>query len=254
MTTDQHEIVSFPGSHRLSIWPTADEACAYVADLVTALNETAASDGVSAAVAVPGGNTPLNVFRRLQEQDDNLEALKIFLSDERCVPITDQLSNAGALASASPKLAQKLQLVSAYGAPSASAEQWHGEQSTEIETWLAANDRNEFDLTIVGLGEDGHIASLFPASRQLTASGLVTYIDDAPKAPKERISLTLDFINRSRQIVVLACGSAKRDALICSLGGRSISLPASLLDPNKTTVVCDRAAYPGKRFAGLVPS
>ena len=70
-----------------------------------------------------------------------------------------------------------------------------------------------FDLVVLGVGEDGHTASLFPGHPALNADGLTVGIHDAPKPPPERVSLTLGVLRDARRVIILATGAGKADAV-----------------------------------------
>lgn len=95
------------------------------------------------------------------------------------------------------------------------------------------------DVALLGLGEDGHVASLFPGHQLLEAAGVVAALTDSPKPPKVRVTLTLPVLaTASTTRVVLATGAAKRDALTRLLA-RDPSLPATRL--GALTVVTDQS-------------
>lgn len=87
----------------------------------------------------------------------------------------------------------------------------------------------EFDIVMLGMGPDGHIASLFPGFPQLDASGVdVVSVTDSPKPPPSRISLTLDALNRTREVWFLVTGEGKADAAARAIGGADFHvIPAS---------------------------
>lgn len=76
-----------------------------------------------------------------------------------------------------------------------------------------------FNICILSLGPDGHIASLFPNKYNLNDKHYVSYIEDAPKKPSERISLTINSINLSNEVWILATGDEKKDAVKLALYG-----------------------------------
>ncbi|MCT2990461.1 6-phosphogluconolactonase [Propionibacterium freudenreichii] len=88
----------------------------------------------------------------------------------------------------------------------------------------------QFDITMLELGDDGHIASIFPNHPSYAVQSTTTLqavgVADAPMGPPERVTLTLPAINRSRQVWMLASGATKQDALAGSLRGES-RYPAS---------------------------
>jgi 6-phosphogluconolactonase len=69
-----------------------------------------------------------------------------------------------------------------------------------------------FDLHLLGMGPEGHVNSLFPHTPELTATGTVVAVRDCPKPPPSRVSLTLAALGTARQVWLLVCGTAKREA------------------------------------------
>ena len=108
------------------------------------------------------------------------------------------------------------------------------EACLRVENALAADFGGRLDVLLLGMGEDGHIASLFPGQSWLP--GPVQVIEDSPKTPRERISLGLSLLSTALEAVLLATGEAKRDALRRLLQGDP-SLPATALP--RITVVTD---------------
>ncbi len=82
---------------------------------------------------------------------------------------------------------------------------------------LALGDRGPFDLLMLGLGPDGHVASLFPGHPVLNAEGVAVAVHDSPKPPPDRVTLTFEALNRSREVWFLVSGSAKADAVAAAL-------------------------------------
>ena len=93
------------------------------------------------------------------------------------------------------------------------------------------------DLLLLGMGPDGHTASLFPGNPALEARGLVVGVRDAPKPPPERISLTLPAIRAARRILILAAGEDKAEAVVRASRGE---VPAGMV--GDATWMLDRAA------------
>lgn len=77
-----------------------------------------------------------------------------------------------------------------------------------------------FDLHLLGMGPEGHVNSLFPRTPELTAQADVVAVRDCPKAPPERISLTLRAVHTAREVWLLVCGSAKREAAGHAVSGK----------------------------------
>ena len=101
-----------------------------------------------------------------------------------------------------------------------------------------------FDIIHLGLGEDGHTASLFPGNPALAeAKALVARVANAPKPPPERLTLTFPVINAARAVLVMVQGASKKDALARVLR-RDSALPASHVAPadGELAFLVDRAA------------
>ena len=158
-------------------------------------------------LAIPGGSAaaamravlaglPVEVRRRLH----------LTWVDERCVPLADRDSNRGEAARAGllpGDCAVTLPL-------------WWDDVSAGVALGrVGAGLREQFadglDVALLGLGEDGHIASLFPG--RAPRASTVAYISDSPKPPAERMTLTLAMLQRAGLCVLLATGAGKREAL-----------------------------------------
>lgn len=93
-----------------------------------------------------------------------------------------------------------------------------------------------FDVVMLGLGPDGHVASLFPGHPGLDATGSVVGVRDSPKPPPLRISLTLETLNRSRAVWFVVDGEAKADAVARALaGGDPHEIPARAVQGHQET-------------------
>ena len=107
------------------------------------------------------------------------------------------------------------------------------------------------DVVILGIGPDGHIASLFPGASTLDADPheLCLPVEEAPKPPPERITLSLPVLRAARGCTLLATGASKADAVSAMLGEPSRHVPASLLRRERLTVIVDDAAAPASAVA-----
>ncbi|KAH8496526.1 hypothetical protein H0E87_019332 [Populus deltoides] len=103
------------------------------------------------------------------------------------------------------------------------------------------SDCPKFDLILLGMGPDGHVASLFPNHPMLDQkSEWVTFITDSPKPPPERITFTLPVINSASNVAVVVTGESKAEAVhlaIDDVGPDYLSLPARLVQPTKGKLV-----------------
>ncbi len=113
---------------------------------------------------------------------------------------------------------------------------------------LAAHVTDGFEVLMLGVGPDGHVASLFPDRPELGSTDPVVPVADSPKPPPERISLTLPTINRARAVWLLASGSAKAEAVALALGAGAGEHPvpaAAVSGLTETVWFLDRDAAAG---------
>ena len=98
---------------------------------------------------------------------------------------------------------------------------------------------NRLDITLLGMGDDGHTASLFPGTSSLEEQELLAVTSHAPVEPIQRITLTFPALNNSRTVFFLVAGNNKADALDCVLGQPSSisSCPAGAIQPADGTLV-----------------
>ncbi|MBI5543007.1 MAG: 6-phosphogluconolactonase, partial [Deltaproteobacteria bacterium] len=161
------------------------------------------------------------------------KALRLTWVDERCVPFDDPDSNrgaayrAGSLDSSRPP-AIELPLFLDHESQAAAVER--------VIRQLGESFGGGLDVLLLGMGEDGHIASLFPGRAEALSSEPVVAVPDSPKPPPRRVSLTLATLATARHAVLLATGLGKRIALQ-RLSRADPALPASAL--SALTVVTD---------------
>jgi len=108
------------------------------------------------------------------------------------------------------------------------------------------NGRPRFDLIHLGLGEDGHTASLFPGDPALEEQTAIVVAVRATKPPPERMTLTFPVLNAARAVLFLVQGAGKREPLAGVLA-RDPRFPASHVQPvdGELSFIVDRAAFPG---------
>jgi 6-phosphogluconolactonase len=206
-----------------------------LADVASRLAAVMASEIEAGArnVVLAGGTTPMRAHELLGALVRDWTDVQLWFGDERCVPPDDPESNYGQAAA---------RLI----APGATWHRMKGELGPEAGAAAYAEELGEtpLDLVVLGMGPDGHTASLFPDHPALLAEGSVVGIRDAPKPPPERITLTLPRINVAERIVLVVTGEAKRDALARVLDGPDHATPASLLARDRLLVIADASALP----------
>lgn len=180
-----------------------------------------------ARLAIPGGSALAAATSARASVGEAWRQVRLTWVDERCVPLADAASNRGA--------AVRLGLIPVAGNPGdeispASVLPLFEDGETpqaavERVRMLWARDFHErLDVVLLGMGEDGHVASLFP-SRTMPTDGWVAHVADSPKPPSDRITLTRAALATAEQVVLVAAGESKRDALERLLAGEA-ALPA----------------------------
>ncbi len=215
--------MSGPHLH-LDVYPDAEAACRAAAQrLAQALRE-----GGTAALA--GGSTPRPAYRMLAGMDLPWRALTVLPTDERCVPPDHPGRNDRMLAEALGDRGYRLVRLPAELGPEAGARRAEAQVAPLL----------PFRVVLLGLGEDGHTASLFPGHPALQATGWVAPVRRAPKPPPERITLTLRALSHTETALLLVTGAAKRDALHLLMTGADVP-PRRLTVPH-LTILADREA------------
>lgn len=193
------------------------------------------------SVALSGGGTALIFLPALRAAKVDWSKITLFWADERAVPADDPESNYG--------IAERM-LLSPLGAKAPRALRMPadmpnlGEAALKYDEELATLLRGgALDLVLLGIGEDGHVASLFPghpSTQESLASpnipslragqgARVIAVEDAPKPPKRRLSLTLRFLLQTRQIWVVAVGPRKLPVLQAALSKTQHSTPLDVI-------------------------
>ncbi|GAB4486554.1 MAG: 6-phosphogluconolactonase [Anaerolineales bacterium] len=231
----------------LEIFPNPTALVNYAADLFT--QQAEASPG-KFSVALSGGSTPRALYERLSTTDlaERIPWPKIhlFWGDERCVPPDHPESNygmtAGALLSRIPIPTENIHRIRGELPPAEAASLY------EAELRAFFGETPAFDLIFLGIGEDGHTASLFPGSPALaeTARWVVDVEHTTPPPPLvSRVTLTFGVLNAARRVVFLASGASK--AAILAQVWQGVNLPASQIGPTNGDLLwlVDQAAAAG---------
>jgi 6-phosphogluconolactonase len=156
-------------------------------------------------LVLAGGTTPKRCYELLSGMEIEWGRVSVLFGDERCVRPDHPESN---YRMARQALLNKVAPATVYRMP---AELGPDEGAKLYEHVVAAV--SPLDLVTLGVGEDGHTASLFPGHPALKAEGLVTGIHDSPKPPPERVTLTLKALLAARTVIILATGEGKAEAV-----------------------------------------
>jgi 6-phosphogluconolactonase len=170
----------------------------------------------SAVLGVPGGRSVAELFAHLAGAPVAWDRVDLFPADERCVPLESEQSNYRLIREelrepVAQKGISEGPMVHAYHhdpeAPGASLDRFN-------ERFHGRVPQGRFDVLVLGVGEDGHVASLFPEHAVLgSAESEYIAISDAPKPPADRVTITPALVRSARTVVLLLFGEAKRPAL-----------------------------------------
>ncbi len=181
-------------------------------------------------IVLAGGSTPKSIYALLAREQADWSNWHVYHNDDRCLPVDDAERNS--------KMAREVWLSQV-----AIPENQIHDIPTELGNIEGAKAYAEtlkgvrtFDLVILGLGEDGHTASLFPDQMiDNTADAVAVY--DAPKPPADRVTISAKRLNNTHEVMFLVTGAGKQEAVDKWRTGRSI--PATLIKPkNGVDVYC----------------
>ncbi len=221
--------------------PTAADLAHTVASALLDLLEREQSAGRLPAVCLTGGTIADAIHREVARQavgrNVDWRRVELWWGDERFVPADDPERNAGQARAAwldHVDLDQEL----VREMPS-SDQEYVGvvDAAATYSEVVRAHGRGGFDLVMLGIGPDGHVASLFPGSAQLEADGVAVAVTDSPKPPPQRVSLTFGALNRNREVWFLASGAGKAEAVARALDGADLhDIPAVGVSGQERTV------------------
>lgn len=223
------------------LWRVCPDREALLQAALEMVRQCEAESGSIFSIVLAGGQTPLELYRRLAGEAFRWDKWRVYFGDERCLPPEHPGRNSFQAAQAwlahVPIAAEHVFIPPAELGPQEAAARYN-------RVFAGAG---EFDLVLLGLGEDGHTAGLFPG-RDIGLTGQaadVLAVLDAPKPPPERISLSAQRLSRSRQVLFLVAGASKRAAVARWQNGEAI--PASQIQARQgITVLADAAACPSR--------
>jgi 6-phosphogluconolactonase len=236
---------------QILVHPSLELLQAAAAEQVVTLIEAAVTARGRALIAISGGSAPPGLFRRLSAEPLRRRvpwsALNLIWVDERLVPFDDPESNyrlaRWTLLDHVPIPSEQIFPVATYY----DAEQAAARYQQQVAMLLDQHD-GQIDLALLGMGPDGHTASLFPGFPQVAApdDALVVAVFDAPKPPAVRVSLTAHALNRARHVIFLVAGADKAPKVRIALQGpyEPATTPAQLVRPPEghVTWMLDAAA------------
>ena len=252
--TGSVEILDFGPRGQVQVVHDGAELAQAAADRFASTVQAAVAARGKAYVALSGGSTPKQMGALLAREPFRSsipwDKVEVFWGDERCVPLGSADSNAG------EAMRGYLDLV---GIPRENVHPWltdpeaSGAAAVEYEVNLRSAFGEQtglprFDLVLLGMGDDGHTASLFPHTAALQAEKPLAVANFVPKLDADRLTLTRPVLNAGRDIVFLVGGPGKADMLETVLEGEvdPEARPAQSIAPSEPdgtlTWLVDRAA------------
>jgi 6-phosphogluconolactonase len=208
----------------------------FAEELITKIKESA-DNKKPFTIALSGGSTPELLFTVLADHYSGSvpwQAVHFFWGDERCVPADSPESNFGMT---KKKLLDEIEIplenihrIAGENIPEEEASRY----SCEISCFTGARDNfPRFDMVILGLGEDGHVASIFPDNRELIVSEKICAVAVHPVTKQKRVTITGRVINNADSVVFLVTGRKKAVMVDKILNKRAsyLSFPASAIYP-----------------------
>ena len=206
-------------------WHVVDDSN-WLTTALTWVNQAAESALAARGIfhlVLAGGGTPEQLYRVLAAQQHDWSRWQIWFGDERCLLQDDPQRNSWM---ASVAWLDRVNI------PAANIPAEHGATTAAKLYAEQLQNQGNFDLVLLGLGQDGHTASLFPGQAMVfaTDSPDVLPVFDAPKPPPERVTLSAQRLSRSRCVLFLIRGADKREALNAWQQGTNI--PAAAIHPD----------------------
>ncbi len=197
--------------YRLEVVDSAETLARRCAETVASAIDLALAQRDRCQIALAGGRTPAATYHHLAQERLPWERVDVLLGDERWVSSDDAASNARlvrtTLMAAGPGRAARLHPVPTHLASPEEGAQAYGDLLAQ----LCSGEPPELDLVLLGLGDDGHTASLFPGTAATTVTDRSVTVSDGKGLA--RITLTAPVLSAARQVVFLVCGADKRQAL-----------------------------------------
>lgn len=231
---------------RWHIYPDMAELTSRLVAAVSRISSSAVRQNGRFRVVLAGGNTPVPLYERLRDRGAVRRTWEVYLGDERCLPEGDPERNDRMIRETlfpDPGEWPVFATIPSELGPDAAAAHYAG----------ILAPIGEFDLVLLGLGQDGHTASLFPGSDLGTQGGAdpVLPVRQAPKPPSERVTLSAARLGRAASVFFMVSGTGKREAIQAWLRGEKI--PAAAIRPaGGVDVFLDYEAMPAFRVPGAL--
>ncbi len=210
------------GASKINNWqikPTAEEVALLARDIILDKAQQAIHARGIFKIVLAGGTTPKRIYELLAKESCHWEQWRIYLGDERCLPINDSERNSYMI---QQSLLDKIDFPhkNIHFIP---AERGAAKAAAEYEQMV--HPALPFDLVMLGMGEDGHTASLFP-EQQHDASEWVHAVSNAPKPPSDRVSISAASLSQTRTLLRIITGANKSDSINLWQKGKDLPIAA----------------------------
>ena len=210
------------GANKINNWQvksTAEEVALSARDIILDTAQRAIHARGIFKIVLAGGTTPKRIYELLAKESCHWEQWRIYLGDERCLPIDDSGRNS---------LMIQHTLLDKVDFPHKNihfipAEL--GAKAAAVEYGQMVHPALPFDLVMLGMGEDGHTASLFPEHEHDT-NEWVHAVNNAPKPPSDRVSMSVASLSQSRTLLRIITGASKSDSIKSWQKGQNLPITA----------------------------
>jgi 6-phosphogluconolactonase len=240
MSDEFDEIVGeLEGELDLTLYTDAQELAEEVTAQALVAIETGLLAGGEFHLVLTGGTLGIHISQMLvgafNSAPELYQGLHIWFSDERFVDSNSPERNAAPLHGTLTNLNVMVHEALAPDSPATIDD--------AVKNYQDALNCVSIDLNILGVGPDGHVASLFPGVADLDDQRSIFAITESPKPPAARISFTMKMINAAREVWIIAAGESKADAVAKIIEGE-LSVPASYVSASiRTRLIVDQAAF-----------
>lgn len=223
-----------PNNYLWNCLETADAVAEAACKDILAAAQSAIAERGKFKLVLAGGTTPEKVYRLLTQSAADWGNWWIYHGDERCLPVDHKdrnsvMANQALLAHVAIPKQQIFDIPAELGP----------ERGAAIYQPIVA-DALPFDLVLLGMGEDGHTASLFPGHVH-NPDDLTHAVFNSPKPPPERVSISAKALGNAQQVIFLITGTNKQEAI--KLWQQDHDLPVTQICTNNITIHIDRDAY-----------
>ena len=214
---------------------TADQVADAAYLQIIAAAEIAIADHGHFKLVLAGGSTPEKVYHLLAKANADWSRWFIYYGDERCLAIDHAERNSLMAETAFLKKvaipSEQIFTIPAELGPELAAQQYQQVVAKAL----------PFDMVLLGMGEDGHTASLFPGHQHNTDE-LTHAVYNSPKPPPERVSISAKGLSDTQQLIFLITGKNKQDAVKSWRLGEDLPV-AAIIPKNPVDIYIDKAAY-----------